>query len=138
TLTLALHDPDFVTASRVVQAVNTELGPDTAKAIDPATVVLRVPLTYRSAVPDLMARLDVLPVETDAVAKVVINERTGTVVVGGHVQIGPAAVAHGNLSVRITTRYEASQPQPFARTGETKVVPNQQVEVEQERARLEG
>jgi flagellar P-ring protein precursor FlgI len=65
----------------------------------------------------------------------VINERTGTVVVGGHVQLGPEAVAHGNLSVRITTRYEVSQPNPFS-GGDTTVVPNTQVDVREGTARL--
>jgi flagellar P-ring protein precursor FlgI len=66
---------------------------------------------------------------------VVINERTGTVVVGGNVKLGAAAVAHGNLSVRISTKYEVSQPNPFA-TGDTTVVPNQQVDVREGNAKL--
>jgi flagellar P-ring protein precursor FlgI len=66
---------------------------------------------------------------------VVINERTGTVVVGGSVQLGPAAVAHGNLSVRITTRYDVSQPLPYSR-GETQVVPTQDVDVREGTAKL--
>jgi flagellar P-ring protein precursor FlgI len=82
-----------------------------------------------------MARIEVLPVQTDAVARVVINERTGTVVVGGNVQLGPAAVAHGNLSVRITTRYEVSQPLPYT-GGQTVVVPNQQVDIREGNAKL--
>jgi flagellar P-ring protein precursor FlgI len=83
-----------------------------------------------------MARLDVLPIETDTQARVVINERTGTVVVGGHVRIGPAAVAHGNLSVRIQTRFQVSQPPPLSRVGETKVVPTEQVDVQEGTAQL--
>ena len=133
---VALREPDFVSAARVAQAINTDLGPETAKAVDPGTVSVRVPGNYRSAVPDLMARLDVLTVETDVVARVVINERTGTVVVGGHVRIGPAAVAHGNLSVKITTKFEVSQPSPFAKNGDTKVVPNEQVDVSEQTAQL--
>ena len=86
-------------------------------------------------VPELMAQLETLPVETDVAARVVINERTGTVVVGGNVKLGAAAVAHGNLSVRISTKYEVSQPNPFT-TGETTVVPNQQVDVREGNAKL--
>jgi flagellar P-ring protein FlgI len=135
-LVLALREPDFTTASRVAQAINTDLGSSLAKTIDAGTVELIVPDAYRNAVPDLIARLDNLPVEVDATARVVINERTGTVVVGGDVRIGPVAVAHGNLSVRIATRFEASQPLPFSRGGETVVVPNQQVDVQEGSAKL--
>ncbi len=135
-LTLALREPDFVTAARVAQVINQELGADVARAVDPANITLSVPSTYQSAIPDLMARLDVLPIETDTQARVVINERTGTVVVGGHVRIGPAAVAHGNLSVRIQTRFQVSQPPPLARVGETKVVPTEQVDVQEGTAQL--
>ena len=78
-----------------------------------------------------MARLEVLPVDVDAAARVVINERTGTVVVGGSVRIGAAAVAHGNLSVKITTKFDVSQPSPLSRTGTTQVVPNVQLDVKE-------
>lgn len=135
-VTLALRDPDFVTAARVAQVINQEFGPETARATDPGNVSLRVPTPYRAAIADFMARVDVLPIETDAEARVVINERTGTVVVGGAVRISAAAVAHGNLSVRISTRLEVSQPAPLSRSGETKVVPNQQVDVQEGNAQL--
>jgi flagellar P-ring protein precursor FlgI len=136
TLALALRDPDFVSASHVAQAINKELGEDVAQAIDPGTVTLKVPASYRTTVPALMARLDLLPIDTDTAARVVINERTGTVVVGGYVRIGTAAVAHGNLSVHITTKLEVSQPSPLSRTGETKVVPNEKVDVTEASAQL--
>ena len=136
TLALALRDPDFVSASHVAQAINKELGENLASAVDPGTVVLKVPQEYRTTVPALMARLDTLPVETDTAARVTINERTGTIVVGGYVRIGTAAVAHGNLSVRITTKLEVSQPSPLSRTGDTKVVPNEKVDVTEGTAQL--
>jgi flagellar P-ring protein precursor FlgI len=135
TIAFSLMAPDFVNAGRLARAINAELGPDASHALDSATVSVRVPNEYRSAVPDLIARLEPLLVDTDAVARVVINERTGTVVVGGAVRIGPAAVAHGNLSVRITTHVEASQPPPFSK-GETTLVPNQQVDVAEGSAQL--
>ncbi len=136
TLTFALSDPDFVTASRVAHVINTYLGTEAAHALDPGSVALAVPAQFRTAIPDLMAQLDTLSVETDTVARVVINERTGTVVVGGNVTLGPAAVAHGNLSVRITTRYAVSQPTPFSSGGKTVVVPNAQVDVQEGTAKL--
>jgi flagellar P-ring protein FlgI len=136
TLTLALREPDFVSAQRLAMAVSSDLGPGSARVIDAGTVAVSVPPEYRSAIADLMARLEVLPVETDVIARVVINERSGTIVVGGSVRIGAAAVAHGNLSVKISTRYEVSQPNPFTRSGDTVVVPNTQVEMREQDARL--
>jgi flagellar P-ring protein precursor FlgI len=135
-ITLSVHEPDFTNASRIVEAVNKELGADSARVIDSASIAIRVPEQYRSAIPDLVARLETLTVEVDAVARVVINERTGTVVVGGAVRLGPAAVAHGSLSVKISTTFTASQPEPFSRQGNTVVVPNQDVSVSQEDAQL--
>ena len=113
TLTFAVREPDFTTASRAAQAINTFLGAPAAKAVDPGRVTVDVPDRFRTALPDLIAQLDDLTIESDVVARVVINERTGTVVVGGGVRLGPAAVAHGNLSVRISTRHQVSQPAPW-------------------------
>jgi flagellar P-ring protein precursor FlgI len=134
-LTFALREPDFATASRVAQAINAFLGIPAARAIDPGSVTLDVPELHRRSLPDLMAQIEALTVETDVVARVVINERTGTVVVGGNVRLGAAAVAHGNLSVRITTRYQISQPAPLS-GGQTVVVPNEQVDIREGRAQL--
>jgi flagellar P-ring protein precursor FlgI len=135
TLTFALREPDFVTASHVAQAINTHLGLVVAHPLDPGSVGVTVPDRFRDAVPEFMAELETLPIEIDAAARVVINERTGTVVVGGDVRLGAAAVAHGNLSVRISTKYQVSQPAPFS-SGETTVVPNEKVELEEGRAKL--
>ena len=134
-LTFALREPDFRTASRVALAINTFLQEGAARVIDPGSVKLTVPAKYKGMVPELMAEIEGLPIETDVVARVVINERTGTVVVGGNVRISPAAVAHGNLSVRITTRLTASQPLPYSK-GQTVVVPNSQVDVNEGTAKL--
>ena len=134
-LTFALREPDFRTASRVALAINTFLREGAARVVDPGSVKLTVPEKYKGIVPELMAEIEGLPIETDVVARVVINERTGTVVVGGNVRISPAAVAHGNLSVRITTRLTASQPLPYSK-GQTVVVPNSQVDVNEGTAKL--
>jgi len=135
-LSLSLRDPDFSNALHVAQAINSDLGPNLAHVVDPGTVTVKVPAEYRAAVADLMARLEVLPVSSDAPARVVINERSGTIVVGANVRIAAAAVAHGNLSVRISTRLDPSQPGPLARAGETVVVANTQVDVREGTARL--
>jgi flagellar P-ring protein precursor FlgI len=134
-LRLGLHEPDFSSARRVATAVNVELGADAAHVSDPGTVVVQVPQEYRAALPDLLARLEPLPIAMDATARVVINERTGTVVLGGDVRIGPAAVAHGNLSVQIATQYTVSQPDAFS-NGQTVVAPETEVSVEQETRQL--
>jgi flagellar P-ring protein precursor FlgI len=134
-LTLSLRSADFLTATRLTEAINTELGNDEARTVDPGTVSVQVPDAYRDSIPELMARLELLAVEIDGLARVVINERTGTVVVGSGVQLGEAAVAHGSLSVFISTSFEVSQPAPFSE-GETTVVPQQEVELLEEEAQL--
>jgi flagellar P-ring protein precursor FlgI len=134
-LLLTLNDADFITAQRTADAISRELGPGAASALDAGTVAVTVPAEYQDAVPALMARLEPLTIEVDRPARVVINERTGTVVIGADVRIGPAAVAHGNLSVRITTTYDVSQPAPMSR-GETAIVPRQDVDVTQQSSKL--
>jgi flagellar P-ring protein precursor FlgI len=131
-----LKEPDFTTAGRVAEAVNKELGAETARAVDAGSVSIRVPPAYRGAVTVLIARLESLVVDVDTVARVVINERTGTVVVGGSVRLGPAAVAHGNLSVRVSTSFTVSQPSPMSYRGDTAVVPNEEVDVAETNAQL--
>ena len=131
----ALHEPDFMSANRVARAINLELGDQAATVVDAGTVNVAVPGDYRGHVPDLIARLEPLSVEMDTVARVVINERTGTVVMGGDVRIGAAAVAHGNLAVRISTQYQVSQPAPLSQ-GQTTVVPQPDVNVKEGDAKL--
>ena len=102
---------------------------------------MRAPCRYRflpstrGGIPDLIARIEPLPIELDVAARVVVNERTGTVVLGGDVRLGPATVAHGRLSVRIATQYEVSQPAPFS-GGKTEVVPQTDVEVQENQAQM--
>jgi flagellar P-ring protein precursor FlgI len=134
---LTLATPDFTTATRVADAVNAEIGPGAAQALDAASVQVTVPASYRSALPNLMARLEPLPVSMGGLARIVINERTGTVVVGSEVRLGRTAVAHGNLSVKISTKYNVSQPNPFSPQGaETIVVPDEKVDVTEAEAKL--
>ncbi len=134
-LTFSLREPDYRTASQVALAINTHLQRSAARVVDAGSVTVQVPDQFRGSVPELMAEIEPLPVQADVIARIVINERTGTVVVGGAVQLSPAAVAHGNLSVRITTRLSASQPLPYSR-GETVIVPNQNVDVQEGMAKL--
>ena len=134
-LRLALNEPDFTSAGRVARAINMELGANAAKALDAGSVAISVPAEYQSSLPELIARIEPLSVELDTTARVVINERTGTVVLGGDVRLGPAAVAHGNLSVRIATKFDVSQPAPLS-GGQTTVVPQTQLDVEEGESQL--
>lgn len=135
-LTLVLHEPDFSTAARMADALNEDFKARVARAADSSSVTVAIPEDYRGNVPQLMARLEAITVRPDSAARVVINERTGTVVVGHGVTLGPAAVAHGSLSVRIATSFDVSQPAPMSRGGQTVVVPNETVEVQEGTAQL--
>jgi flagellar P-ring protein precursor FlgI len=134
-LRLSLHEPDFVSATRVARAINMELGTEAARAVDAGAVTVQVPQEFRATIPELIARIEPLPVSLDVAARVVINERTGTVVMGGDVRLGSAAVAHGNLSVRIATQYDVSQPAPMSQ-GQTTVTPNTELDVNEGDAQL--
>ncbi len=135
-IVLALHEPDFITAARMATVVNAELGGDAATVVDPATVTVKMPASFRGSVPELMARVEPLTLSPDVAARVVINERTGTVVVGGGVRLGAAAVAHGNLSVKISEQSGVSQPSPMSQGGSTQVVQQTDVNVDQSNAQL--
>lgn len=129
---ITLLRPDFTTAARLAESVRREFGRFSARAVDSATVTVAVPEEARADMVGFLARLEHLTLEPDAVAKVVINERTGTVVVGQGVQVSPVAVSHGNLIVEIRYRLEPSQPAPFAEVGETVVVPRTKTTVREE------
>jgi flagellar P-ring protein precursor FlgI len=113
TLLLGLKRPDFTTASRIAAAVNGALGPGSARALDPAAVEITPPRGQGDVVA-LVAKVEVLQVEADARARVVVSERTGTVVAGEGVRIRPVAVAHGGLQVAISSTPLVSQPSPFS------------------------
>ncbi|MBV6423865.1 MAG: Flagellar P-ring protein [Steroidobacteraceae bacterium] len=132
---LNLHTPDFSTASRLAGGINDLLGEGTAQAMDAVTVRVAAPQNPAQRTPYLAAleEIDIQP--GDAPARVIVNSRTGTVVIGNRVQVRPAAVAHGSLSVTITERVDVSQPNPFGR-GETVGVQRSEVDVSQPEARM--
>ena len=113
-LTIALHNPDFVTAVRVSDVISSRFGTGFTKAVDPGTLKIKVPQKYRENVVNLIAEIGNLQVTPDTVAKVIVNEKTGTVVIGDKVRITKVAVAHGNLSIQIKETKEVSQALPFA------------------------
>ena len=111
-LSLQLHQPDFTTAQRVAESINGGLGFGQARAVTAATVQLQIP-TDCANVTELITHIENLPVEPDMAARVVVNERTGTVVIGARVRILPVAIAHGSLTVRAERDYQVSQPNPL-------------------------
>jgi flagellar P-ring protein precursor FlgI len=133
---LNLNTPDFTTATHLSEGINKLLGGDTAVALDPVSVKVAAPAdsTQRIAFVSALQELEIEP--GDAPARVIINSRTGTVVIGSRVRVTPAAVAHGSLSVTITERQDVSQPTAFSRGGTTQVTPRSDISVTQPEARM--
>ncbi len=134
-LVLNLHRSDFTTARRVVDSINQAIGPNAAKAIDATSIRVDSPIdpAQRVSFVSLLENLEVDPGE--AAARVVVNSRTGTVVISSEVRVSPAAVSHGNLTVTISEDQQVSQPNALA-AGTTTVVPNTQVEVKEGGSRM--
>ena len=136
-LKLQLHQPDFTTAMRVSEAINKKFPSVETPIAQPensALVAIRIPQTFASHVTEFMAALEALEVEVDRPARVIINERTGTVVMGKQVRVSPVAIMHGNLTVEIKTSLDVSQPAPLSQ-GKTTVVPQVDVTATEEKSR---
>jgi flagellar P-ring protein FlgI len=134
---LALKNPDFTTARRIARAVNGFMADGVATAENDASVVLVKPSEYDGTIVDLITDIEQLPIQPDQPARVVIDERSGTIVIGADVKINPVAIAQGNLTINITETPQVSQPNPFAQQGETVIVPRTDVAVnENEDAKL--
>lgn len=127
-LTYSLNNPDFTTANRVVRAINRRLKGDYALAGDSGTISVKIPKEFKTQVVNLVSRIESIKVDVDTNAKVVVNERTGTVVVGEDVRISTVAIAHGGLTISIQPNQVVSQPDPFS-TGETVVIAEPEVQV---------
>lgn len=130
-LRLMLRNPDFTTARRVAQSINGFIGQPIAKSLDNGTIQIVVPQNYPGQTVALMTDIEQLPVSTDQVARVVIDETTGVIVMGENVRISTVAIAQGNLTVRITETPQVSQPEPFSNTGRTVVVPRTDIQVDE-------
>ena len=133
---LALRTPDFTNATRIVAAINTSMGSRTASVRDPGAVAVTVPKEWNGYVVEMVSVLESIEVIPDAPARIVIDERTGTIVVGAGVRLGPAAIAHGGLTVRVTEQQNASQPNPLSEQGSTVVTNQSDVTVDEEEGRL--
>ena len=126
---LALKNPDFTTARRIAEAINTFLGVEAATMSDPGTVVLTAPLAYANDMTALLADIEQLRVEPDQPARVVIDETTGVIVLGSDVRVNTVAIAQGTLTIRVTETPQVSQPAPFAQVGQTTTVPRTEIDV---------
>ncbi len=135
TVNLSLRNPDLTTARRMAQAINGHIKATAARAIDPGTVTLTVPDGREGDLVGLMTDIEQLEVEPDQVARVVIDERSGTIVMGENVRISTVAIAQGNLTIRITETPQVSQPNPFSSTGTTVTVPRTTIEVDESNQR---
>lgn len=134
-ITFNLLESDFTTAQRMAEAVNKFLGPQMATAIDSTSVRVRAPRDVGQRVAFLSAIENVEFNPADGAAKIIVNSRTGTIVVGQHVKLKPAAVTHGGMTVAIKENLQVSQPNAFG-GGETVVVPNSTIEVSEEQGKM--
>jgi len=134
-LRLALRNPDFTTAKRIASAINDFIGSPAAEPLDPSTVQITIPKSFEGNVISLLTEVEQLQIEPDLAAKVVIDERSGIIVMGRDVRVSTVAVAQGNLTVTISETPVVSQPQPFAR-GETRVTPRTRVGVQEDGKKL--
>jgi flagellar P-ring protein precursor FlgI len=132
---LALRNADFTTAKRIAAAVNDFLGSKTAEPIDPSTVALTIPQEFRGNVVAMLTEIEQLQVDPDLAAKIIIDERSGIIVMGRDVRVATVAVAQGNLTVTISEAPQVSQPAPLSR-GRTTVVPRSRVGVQEDGKKL--
>jgi flagellar P-ring protein precursor FlgI len=129
TVTFMLRTSDFAAARDMAEVINKEFAKPVAVAVDSRTVTVDVQASGASSVPILISRVQALSIHFQAPAKVVVNERTGTIVMGGSVTLSPVSVMHGSLSIQVETTYTVSQPLPFSRTGTTTPIANTEVGV---------
>ena len=128
-VTLSLRNPDFTTARRIAQAINAFLGTAAARPSDPTTVHVEVPDSYRGNVVNLLTDIEQLRVEPDQLARVIIDEQSGIIVMGEHVRISTVAIAQANLTIKITETEQVSQPNAFSNTGSTEKVDRTDIEI---------
>jgi flagellar P-ring protein precursor FlgI len=134
-ITLSLKEPDFSTAYKIAEAINIYLKGNYAQPKDNRNIELLIPPSYKEKEIKLLADLENIEISTDTPAKVIIDERTGTVVIGENVRISKVAIAHGNISIQVKEYPEVYQPYPFS-PGETVVVPRTEIEAKEKKAKV--
>lgn len=135
-LTYRVSEPDFTTVSRIIDSLNAKFGSGTATAQDSGGFRVQIPQEFRQNMVRFISEVEQVNVQPGSKARVVVNERTGTIVMGGQVKLDEVAVAHGNLKLEITETPMVSQPPPFSLQGETVEVPRTDVETEKEEAQM--
>ncbi|PID77955.1 MAG: flagellar biosynthesis protein FlgA [Deltaproteobacteria bacterium] len=134
-LVLSLDEPDFTTVVRVASVINGSMGEGVAKALDSGGIELNIPDLMLNDIPKFIAGVESLDVETDVAAKIIVNEKTGTVVIGNDVRVDKIALTHGNLSITVKEEPEVSQPPSFSE-GETVVTNKKDVEISEEKKKV--
>jgi flagellar P-ring protein precursor FlgI len=129
---ITLRNPDLTTAQRIADAINGYLSLGAARALDPGTVQVTVPPTFNGDTVGLLTKIEQLPVEPDEIARVVVDENSGVIVMGENVRISTVAIAQGNLTIRITETPQVSQPNAFSNTGTTTTVPRTNIQVDEQ------
>ena len=132
---LLLREPDFTSAARLAMAIN-ERFTNSARAIDPTSVKVRMPEGVEQASVDFVARLEDIEMSPDTTARIVINERTGTIVATSKVKISSCAVSHGDLTITIANSFDVSQPNALSQTGETAVTQRADASVNERKGTL--
>lgn len=135
TVSFTLREPDFTAARDIASAINQKFGKPISTATDSRQINVQVGSSGISSVPELISQIQNLSIVVHPVAKVVINERTGTIVMGGDVKLSAVSVLHGGLTVEVTTKYQVSQPNPLSKGAETVVVPDQQLQAQESAAK---
>jgi len=131
TVSLILRDPDFTASKDVAASINREFSKEVATAIDSRRIDVNVARAGATSVPELIARVQNLSISFHPPAKVVVNERTGTIVMGGDVKLSPVSILHGSLTIEVTTKLTVSQPPPLSKGGETAVVPEKTLQTKE-------
>jgi len=135
-VSLLLRDPDFDAARDLSAVINRELGGNAAHVVDSRRIEIADVKASAGDVPALLSRIGELTIRTKPAARVVVNERTGTVVMGGNVTISSCSILHGALSIQVTTEFQVSQPAPFSKTGQTIVTPQTTVQAQESPAQV--
>lgn len=125
TLKLSLNNPDFTTAKRASDRINQKMGGSVAQALDPSTITLTVPESYNGRTVDFMTAVEQLTIEPDNIAKIVVDNSNGVVVMGGNVRISKVAITHGSITIRVTETPEVYQPNPFVTANSYSLTTNQ-------------
>lgn len=133
TLELLLREPDFTSSARLATAIN-KVFTNSSESVDSTTVRVKIPEGLQTSVVDFVARVEAIELDPDMPARIIINERTGTIVATSRIRIAACAVSHGNITISIANTLDVSQPAPFSQTGTTAVTPRTDTKVEEQKA----